>query len=701
MGGVAQPRRRYLVATGLWLLLAGCTNIHPCAGPVDGCHSPTQTSRLGSFPQTEQKDRESTGVCHPIPVEPNRSAQQANPPPASSVGGGHSRQVSMVPLDHGFPPARLRQASCPQPIEPSGFQQRPSQQLPVPLQRHPKEPAERRIQQATLVQKDLAVEKPVRARSAQLRSEVVLSQENLPAPKPRNSEPVTLHLDDVEVHKVLEILSREGSLNILVSPGVNGRVTANLHNLDPDQALDSILKLANLVKHTENGVIYVYTPEEKSKGFGENQNIGIRIYRLNYLRSADVEKMLKPFLSSVGKMTTSPPSEVGIKGAGGSGGAAGGASSGGSEGGGSPGGVGSAAGGGGGKSPTGGDSLAGGDIVVIQDQERVLQQLDRLVADLDVPPVQVVIEAVIMSVTRDKGHELGVNFGMVDTARTVLGLAGSGAALGGFSPLQVLGANGAMQGGFAADEHGLKLGMTGKDVSLFIRALEHFGKVEVLASPRLLVLNKQQAHLQLGERLGYATLSQSAVSTVQQVQFLDTGTQLRVRPFVSSDGMIRMEIHPERSSGRVVDNIPQASISEVATNVMVPDGTTLAIGGLMEEVKDKEHNGLPFLGTLPWVGVFFRNRTDSVTKTELVVLLTPHIWRPDEGSPPYPGADCQADPDPFTADERASAAVASCLALHPRPGTPKSVREIPGSDLTSRSTKGPVPELPSPAPSPP
>src|SRR5207253_2968885 len=219
-----------------------------------------------------------------------------------------------------------------------------------------------------------------------------------------------------------------------------------------------------------------------------------------------------------------------------------------------------------------------------------------------VPPMQVLIEAVILHVELDKNREFGVNFGVVDTAREILTVVGNGATINAtvaFDPLHVLTAEGFVRGdntrGFAADEHGLKFGFVDKDVTGFIRALSTIGKMEVLATPRLLVLNKQRAELVLGQRLGYATLSQSLVSTVQQVQFLDVGTQLRVRPFISSDGMVRMEIHPERSSGQVINNIPQTNTAEVTTNIMVPDGATIVIGGLIDNEDHKDQSGVPFL----------------------------------------------------------------------------------------------------------
>ena len=95
----------------------------------------------------------------------------------------------------------------------------------------------------------------------------------------------------------------------------------------------------------------------------------------------------------------------------------------------------------------------------------------------------------------------------------------------------------------------MKFGWVGGSTTGFIQALETLGETKVLAAPRLLVLNKQRAEVHLGDQLGYVTSTQTQTSTTETVNFMPTGTQLRLRPFVSSDGMIRMEIHPERSSG--------------------------------------------------------------------------------------------------------------------------------------------------------
>jgi hypothetical protein len=184
--------------------------------------------------------------------------------------------------------------------------------------------------------------------------------------------------------------------------------------------------------------------------------------------------------------------------------------------------------------------------------------------------------------------------------------------------------------GFSGGTNGIKFGFVSNNVTGFVRALETIGSTKILASPRILVLNKQRAEIQLGARLGFQTLSQNFTSTIQQVQFLNTGTLLRLRPFVSDDGMVRMEIHPERSSGTVVNNIPNQQTAELTTNVMVPDGATLVIGGLMEDEDDYQLQGLPLLSRIPALGYLFGTRQKTEGRRELVVLLTPHIWSADQ-----------------------------------------------------------------------
>ena len=289
--------------------------------------------------------------------------------------------------------------------------------------------------------------------------------------------------------------------------------------------------------------------------------------------------------------------------------------------------------------PTGGNSMSDSDLLIIQDYESNLKIVDQIIERIDKRPFQVLIEAVIISVDLERTRQLGVNFGLVDNLGTALGTIGSGASLNsnvGFNPTQLLTTAGQIAGsttdptGFTSAAGGAKFGFVSNNVTGFIQALETIGSTKILASPRILVLNKQRAEIQLGSRLGFQTFSQNFTSTIQQVQFLNTGTLLRIRPFISEDGMVRMELHPERSSGSVTNNIPNQQTAELTTNVMVPDGATLVIGGLMEDEDDYSIQGLPGLARLPLLGYLFGYRQKTEGRRELVVLLTPHIWSAEQ-----------------------------------------------------------------------
>jgi len=455
------------------------------------------------------------------------------------------------------------------------------------------------------------------------------------------------HVNEGDLRQILELLSRRAGMNILVSPRVSGTVTVNFENVTVDKVLAAVLKLANLVEKTEGSIHYIYTKGELQDEAEEvkKERILTKVYTLNYVRSDEMMKMIKPFLSiDVGlkRVANTPTYGYGISESAtfvsggnpaGTGGAAGG-------------GAGAGAGAGGGapivtgiQPSTGGNSLSDHDHLIIQDYESNLKIIDQIIQKIDVRPIQVLIEAVIVSVDLEHDKELGVNFAVVDNLATMLGTVGTGSALNGnvgFNPTQLLTATGQLaQGalpdpnGFTGATNGIKFGFVANNVTGFVRALETIGSTKILASPRILVLNKQRAEIQLGARLGFQTLSQNFTSTIQQIQFLNTGTLLRLRPFVSDDGMVRMEIHPERSSGSVVNNIPNQQTAELTTNVMVPDGATLVIGGLMEDEDDFQLQGLPGLSRLPVLGYLFGSRQKTEGRRELVVLLTPHIWSPD------------------------------------------------------------------------
>jgi hypothetical protein len=133
----------------------------------------------------------------------------------------------------------------------------------------------------------------------------------------------------------------------------------------------------------------------------------------------------------------------------------------------------------------------------------------------------------------------------------------------------------------------------------------------------------------IGTRVGYLSSIQTQTSTTQTVQFLDTGIQLVFRPFISPDGMIRMELQPNVSSATLREDgdrtVPDEITQQLTTNVRCRDGETIILGGLFRETTTRSRNQVPFLGDIPIIGNIFRGQDDQTEKEEIIFLLTPTI----------------------------------------------------------------------------
>jgi type II secretory pathway component GspD/PulD (secretin) len=174
-----------------------------------------------------------------------------------------------------------------------------------------------------------------------------------------------------------------------------------------------------------------------------------------------------------------------------------------------------------------------------------------------------------------------------------------------------------------------------RDFDLLINYLQTIGSTQILSNPKLAVTNNQEARIHVGERQAYVTTTtttgQTTTTVSEEVTFVDVGIQLSVTPTINDDGYVTMKVKPEISS--VVDTlvtpsgnkIPIIDSSMAETTVMVKDGSTIIIGGLRREDKVSNSSGLPFLSKLPILGFIFRSKTDSVERTELLVMITPHI----------------------------------------------------------------------------
>jgi type IV pilus assembly protein PilQ len=270
----------------------------------------------------------------------------------------------------------------------------------------------------------------------------------------------------------------------------------------------------------------------------------------------------------------------------------------------------------------------------VTDYAEHLDRVRTVLKEIDRRPQQILIEATILAATLNEDNALGIDFnivGGVDFA-SITDAAGQilNANLDDATPdVHTVGTGNSFTRGIS---NAFRVGVVTDSCSVFIAALEGVTDTSVLANPKVLALNKQKGEVIVGNETGYLTTTTTETSSTQTIEFLKTGTRLVFRPYIADDGYIRMEVHPEDSSGglQTAANLPFKQTTEVTSNVMVKDGHTIVIGGLFRESSTATRSQIPFLGNLPIVGHLFKNQTDATRRQEIIILLTPHIVKDDD-----------------------------------------------------------------------
>jgi type IV pilus assembly protein PilQ len=451
---------------------------------------------------------------------------------------------------------------------------------------------------------------------------------------------VDIHVKDENIANVLELLSIQSQKNIIASRNVQGKVSADLYNVTFDEALDAILNVNGFVFEKKGNFIYVRTIEEQRELEKSRAKRIVKVIRLNYLNANDAAEFVKPLLSQGGEIKTSAKVEnFSI-----------------SE-----------------NVPGGKNDYALGDALAVIDLEDNVAQIEKLVAELDTKPAQVLIEATILETKLNEENAFGIDFSIIGNlkfsdlaniggprrAADSLIRGGTGAA-GGFSPPDNGGVAGSSTAGNTADgRSSFKLAVVSDFAAVFARLLDDVSDTTVLSSPKVMALNRQPSRVLVGQRVGYLNTTSTETSTTQTVEFLDTGTQLYFRPFVSNTGEIRMELKPQVSSATIRDagngqggtvSIPDETTQEIVTNVIVKDGSTIVLGGLFVEDTFAQRRQVPVLGDIPILGAAFRGHDDRTNRRELIFLIRPSIV--NDTAAAMQGIDVQNDIERIRAGQR-------------------------------------------------
>ena len=271
-------------------------------------------------------------------------------------------------------------------------------------------------------------------------------------------------------------------------------------------------------------------------------------------------------------------------------------------------------------------------VIVVTDDQTAMN-ISQVISNLDHPKPQVLIKVVFLEVQHNDALDIGVegsyghSFGSAATVTNFLGSNVFG--------LAGLGASGQQIGQTVMPTGAGLYSVLGKDFTATLRAIASAGKTEVLSRPSVLVRNNQPATITVGQSVPLVTgvtFAGVASTPINTITYQSIGIILQVTPFITEDGLVQMIVAPQISS--LADqsvqisagfNAPVINLRSASTVVVTPDGETVVIGGLMENDKATVESKIPLLGDIPGLGVLFRHKQKSNTKTELLIFLTPHV----------------------------------------------------------------------------
>lgn len=413
---------------------------------------------------------------------------------------------------------------------------------------------------------------------------------------------VSFEFKDIDIHNLLRILAEVSKKNLVVADDVKGTVTIRLRNVPWDQALDLILRSKGLGKEEEGNIIRI-APLERLQAEREAaakaqeakeiaQPLFVRIIPVNYALASEIAPKVQDLLTKRGSLTVDQRTNT----------------------------------------------------IIVKDVADAISRAQALVRTLDTQTPQVLISSRIVETSTNFSRELGIQWGGSFSASQATGnatglgfpnsIGGSGSVPGN------VGAGGAVPaqpnwavsfpagvGESSGGAVGFTFGSAGGAAQLNLRlsALESRGLLKTVSAPKVTTLDNREAVIGQGVSIPFSQVSAAGVNTV----FVEAKLELRVTPHVTSDGSILMKIRA--SNNQPSENIrgangqPAITKREAETEVLVKDGDTTVIGGIYTRRTSESVGQIPLLGDIPVLGWFFKSRSVSDERTELLIFISPTI----------------------------------------------------------------------------
>jgi type IV pilus assembly protein PilQ len=422
---------------------------------------------------------------------------------------------------------------------------------------------------------------------------------------------------DADITNVFRIIAEVSNLNIITADDVRGKVSVRLVNVPWDQALDIVLRSKSLGAAQEGNVLRIaplssLRKEEQERFDAQKQIEQSRQEALNraaeakatqeavfdtvpvsYSKASELLAKIKPLTSKFGRL----------------------------------------------------DSDDRTNVLIIRDLPQNIAEVKALVATLDTATPQVLIEARIVEVDTSFARELGIQWGgsYRSGSSTKFGMTGAQGLTGSANPgapidaattnpftatappgnwaVNLPAAIGTGSGG------GIAFGIL-KDnlrLDLALSALESSGNAKIVSSPKVVTVDNKEATIEQGTQIPYSTVSASGTNT----QFVDATLRLKVTPHITPDGRVSMKVDAQNDSPGEATPTGQLAINKkkATTEVLILDGETAVIGGIMQIARTEGQSGLPWLSKIPVFGYLFRKDTSTTRNRELLIFITPKILK--------------------------------------------------------------------------
>lgn len=405
--------------------------------------------------------------------------------------------------------------------------------------------------------------------------------------------PITLKLKDADVHEVLRLISEASGFNIVIHPNVTGKLTLSLDHVPWDQALEVVLTTLKLSAERNQSVLRVMPRDlfmAEKQSLLESEKLSkvaapriTRIFPISYSDLGQLSTLLQNFANS----QNLSPGNSGI--------------------------------------PT--TILVDNTTqsLVVRDTAESLERIGKMITLLDVQAPQILIEGKVVEATDQFTKSIGGSFGIGGTQH---GFAFNGPAslVGAPAVTYPLGSQGA---GIFSGADVTSIANRVVSINATLNMAEKDSLIKVVASPRNVVLSGQSATINQTTSATIPIVTQNGTSTITTYQQVNANTTLTVKPRVTNDGSVLVQLDLHRD---VLDlSNPAAPVSEprsMNTVVVVESGNTLVIGGILSNEIDHSESGMPFLRNLPIIGWLFGSVTNETTKSELMFFVTPRILNP-------------------------------------------------------------------------